>query len=526
MINLCLPNFNPRIQCNKVCADGYEVSNLISADPVKRKCGFRAEYFIKPPLHVTVSFPFNVELCRIDLEVSVGFQNSLGLDIYTCRTCSQTMTWSENSLQNSQPAGPAFSDNDVFTLVGKVVLKNQNKVSFRHKAYKPRPPFNEFNEPSAVDNHTSVQDLWNKGQFSLTNVNHLRICITYVSGGSLPCLRKVDIWGQPSRSSPRKLIEHIFKVYQEHKAEQSVPAVNQRNASTALSSNTASDSLQPDAHGSLLTSESIPEEFLDPITSEIMVLPMLLPSGKVIDQSTLDKYSRSEATWGRVPNDPFTSVPFSRHSKPVPHLTLKARLDYFLLHSTIPGYTVVGRSRVGFVASSAVKRKSDSIQDADVNPVSERISACTSSNSTAVSNSDEKRFKAEVKNLQKSEKDLGLVSHEQKLSQSLDSALASVLSTFPSFTAKQGQDKPQPVGGSNADYLQGSPRVMDALYIRASIWETGGTDEDGFAGYVGLLHLLLSGNEMLFDLLNSSSRLFVHQGVGPWQLNTQPQMVE
>ncbi|XP_072112780.1 RING finger protein 37 [Mobula birostris] len=453
MINLCLPNFHPRIQCNKVCADGYDVSNLISADPVKTRCGFRAEYFIKPPLHVTVSFPFNVELCRIDLEVS-GLQNSLGLDIYTCTTCNKTQAWTENSFQSSQPACQTFTDKDVFTLVGKVVLKNQNKVSFRHKAYKPRAPFNELNELSAVDSHTSKQDLWNKGQFSLTNINHLRICITYVSGGRVPCFRKLDIWGQPSRSSPLKLIESVFKAYQEYKAEQSIPVIKQGIASTAPSNNTPGDSLQPSTHGSPLPGGSIPEEFLDPITSEIMVLPMLLPSGKVIDQSTLDKYSRNEATWGRVPNDPFTGVPFSHHSKPVPHLTLKARLDYFVLHSTIPGHDIVGRSRVGFVASSAVKRKSDSIQDADMNPVSEQISACTSSNYSSVSDSNEKRFKAEVKEPQKSEKSLGLVSHEQKLAQSLDSALASVLSTFPSFTAKQSQYKLQPAGGSNADCLQ------------------------------------------------------------------------
>lgn len=452
MINLCLPCFKPRIQCNKVCADGYDVDNLISADPVKRKCGFRAEYFIKPPLHVTVSFPFNVELCRIDLEVSLPLQSSIGLDIYTCTTCSKTLTWNENSIQTSQPAGQAFLDNDVFTLVGKVILK-QNKVSFRHIAYKPRPPFHALNEPSAIDHCTSLQDLWNKGQFSLTSINHLRICITFVSGGRLPCLKRVDIWGQPSRSSPRKLVQSIFKVYQEYKAEQSIPRIKQGNASIASSSDTPSHSREPDAGGSLLISGSIPEEFLDPITSELLVLPMLLPSGKVIDQSTLDRHSRCEATWGRVPNDPFTGVPFSRHCKPVPHSTLKARLDHFLLHSPIPGHTVVGRTRVGFVASSAVKRKSDSTQANDVNPGSEQMSAC-STNSAVILYSDQKRFKAEIKELQKPERDLGSVSHEQKLTQSLDNALASVLSVFPSFTARQRQDKSQPADGSNTDRLQ------------------------------------------------------------------------
>ncbi|XP_067885040.1 RING finger protein 37 [Heterodontus francisci] len=443
-LNFCLPHFSPRIQCNKVCADGYEVSNLISADPVKRQCGFRTEYFIKPPIHITVSFPFNVELCRIDVGVSAGLQSSMGLDIYTCTTCSKNERWNEVSSQNSQLAGQAFSDNDVFTLVGKAVLKNQNKVTFRHKAFKPRAPFNDFNEPSAVADSTLVQDLWNKGQFSLTNINHLRICITCVSGGSLPCLRRVDIWGQPSRSSPCKVIERVFTVYQKYKAGQSIPTVKHENVSVASTSNTPSVSQQPVTNGSPKTTGNIPEEFLDPITSELMVLPMLLPCGKVVDQSTLEKYSQCEATWGRVPNDPFTSVPFSRHSKPVPHSTLKTRLDYFLLHTTIPDRAVVGRTRVGFVASSAVKRKSDSVQDVTTNTALEGISTGTSGNSTAVSDCAEKRFKAEMKELQ----DLGTASHEQRLSQSLDNALASALSTFPSFTARQSQDKTQSAVGS------------------------------------------------------------------------------
>ncbi|XP_067838174.1 RING finger protein 37 [Heptranchias perlo] len=451
-LNLCLPHFRPRIECNKVCADGYEVSNLISADPVKRECGFRAECFVKPPIYATISFPFNVEICRIDIVVSTGFQSSFGLAIHTCTTGKKNMTWNEISTQNSQLAGQAYSDNDVFTLVGKAKLKKQNKVSFRHKAFQPKPPFNEL-QPAAVDDNTLVQDMWNKRHFSLKNINHLRISITHVLGGTLPCLRRVDIWGQPAWSCPRKVIESVFKVHQQYKAGRSIPTVKQENVSFAPSSSAPSDSLQPGSSGPPMTTANIPEEFLDPITSEIMVLPMLLPCGKVIDQSTLDKYSQSEAVWGRVPNDPFTSVPFSRHSKPVPHPTLKARLDHFLLHTTIPDRTVVGRTRVGFVASSAVKRKSDSIQDVTLNPASELISSYTSWNSTAVSDCGEKRFKAETKELQEPGQDLGTVSHEQRLSQSLDSALASALSTFPSFTARQRQDKPQPAGGSNVNSI-------------------------------------------------------------------------
>ena len=62
------------------------------------------------------------------------------------------------------------------------------------------------------------------------------------------------------------------------------------------------------------------------------MLPMLLPSGVSVDNSTLDEYQKREASWGRPPNDPFTSVPFTSTSQPLPNPQLKSRIDHFLLH--------------------------------------------------------------------------------------------------------------------------------------------------------------------------------------------------
>lgn len=76
---------------------------------------------------------------------------------------------------------------------------------------------------------------------------------------------------------------------------------------------------------------SIPEDFLDPITQEVMMLPMLLPSGVSVDNTTLEEHQKREATWGRPPNDPFTGVPFTSTSRPFPNPQLKSRIDYFLL---------------------------------------------------------------------------------------------------------------------------------------------------------------------------------------------------
>lgn len=96
-------------------------------------------------------------------------------------------------------------------------------------------------------------------------------------------------------------------------------------------------------HDNLLTllvssnDTSIPEDFLDPITQEVMLLPMLLPSGMSVDNSTLEEHQKREATWGRAPNDPFTGVPFTSSSQPLPNPQLKARIDQFLLQRGIMG---------------------------------------------------------------------------------------------------------------------------------------------------------------------------------------------
>jgi len=50
----------------------------------------------------------------------------------------------------------------------------------------------------------------------------------------------------------------------------------------------------------------MPLEFLDAITHEVMTCPLLLPCGQTVDKTTLDRYCKEEAVWGRAPSDPFT----------------------------------------------------------------------------------------------------------------------------------------------------------------------------------------------------------------------------
>ncbi len=64
----------------------------------------------------------------------------------------------------------------------------------------------------------------------------------------------------------------------------------------------------------------VPTKFLDAITYEIMLLPMLLPSGHYVDRSTVDKLANSDSLYGRSPTDPFTGKFQSIHLFPVAEL--------------------------------------------------------------------------------------------------------------------------------------------------------------------------------------------------------------
>ncbi|KAM5246195.1 RING finger protein 37 isoform 2-T2 [Ctenodactylus gundi] len=480
VINLCLPQFRPRIHCNKISADGYEVENLISEDLTKRSHGFRTEYFIKPPVYVTVSFPFSVEICRINIDLPAGVgQNVTGLEMYTSALCSRA-SLSVSECQPLGPAQPSLPDKEAFTLVGKVLLRNQNQVVFSHRGFKARPPFSpmEVTLPSPA---VVAQELWNKGALSLSHVAHLKICITHVTGNGVPCIKRLEVWGQPAKTCSQEVIDSVLLV-----ASESLPHSLALQTPALLMESDCDPAGQPEGQQAPFSLQElskviqdVPEEFLDPITLEIMPCPMLLPSGKVIDQSTLEKCNHSEATWGRVPSDPFTGVAFTPHSQPLPCPSLKARIDHFLLQHSITDCHLLGRAQPALavtpssIALSSRKRKMEQADQTADSSLAGNAS-CFSPTSLLVSSTTSEHTAKKMKatgepDLTHMDCSTGPVTHEQKLSQSLELALMSTLGSMPSFTTRLARGQLQhpgtrgssssgrPCCGSAWEYLR--PRV-------------------------------------------------------------------
>lgn len=147
----------------------------------------------------------------------------------------------------------------------------------------------------------------------------VKITIKYTRARCTPVMKKVEIWGQPAISCTVEDVSKITMAWRRAVAPQ-VPA--QRAIEV-----TANKSSPANISPTLV----FPDEFLDALTYEVMALPMVLPSGKIVDRSTLDRCQRNDECWGRMAADPFTGQCFTELRKPLFDAALKSRIDKFLM---------------------------------------------------------------------------------------------------------------------------------------------------------------------------------------------------
>uniref|UniRef100_G3NU06 U-box domain containing 5 n=1 Tax=Gasterosteus aculeatus TaxID=69293 RepID=G3NU06_GASAC len=420
VLNLCLPAFHTTVECNKLCADGYDVTNLLSADPTLRRRGFKLEYFLRPPVQVTLKFGFQVELCRVDVELW-----SWGMD--RGQVCKRLEISTSSDTLPTQNSDQGHKD---FKLVGRCELTEETHVCFTRPNFTPRPPF--VSPPPPRPSTSRKEELWSRGLQSLGAVTQLRVTLPFGGSASALGLKALAVWGQPARCCPA---EEVDRIQRDHAAsERRVPRP------VFFTPSGSRDKPTPQA-----------EDFLDQITQEVMLLPMLLPSGVSVDSTTLEEHQKSEATWGRAPNDPFTGVPFTSTSQPLPNPQLKSRIDRFMLQKgTMRRDGAVGRQGEGenpqasrLVASKVDKSSEDSTAETQRLPQTKRQRSITCS----------LKFRFEppppispadlyfVSTFYSLSRHAALLpsgsSHEQRLSASLDEALLSALQGRPSFTSNQ-----------------------------------------------------------------------------------------
>lgn len=317
-INFCQEHHSPVISSSHVCRDGYDVHNLIAINQAIKKNGFWAEYFIRPPVDILIKFPIPIEISHILLGVKIGENQTTGLEI-----------WSQYLSANNH-----CNTEEKFELIGKRFNITESYLLFINNQYSPRKHFSKL--PKNILSSNIVTYRFNaKFYANLSSVNSLRISLIKVLRSDSPVLSKLEVWGQPARSCQESIVLSVLEAEQNYLPSSSTTSSNNKDQFCK----TDSQDLENQNLTEIVDNYSfdddddldIPSEFIDPITCEIMTLPVVLPSGHTVDQSTIEKYIETEASWGRFPNDPFTGVLFKSDQKPVPNSSLKVRIDQFLI---------------------------------------------------------------------------------------------------------------------------------------------------------------------------------------------------
>ena len=294
LLNFCDPRLRPEIQCSTVSTEGYEVNNLIS-DSDK---GFLAYACIKPPVNIDITFLCNIHINHILIWPCVGSQKSSGFQLYAKTSNDTSVPYgllAAGFLDHSN-AGLLFYPSDV-----------------NHETIAAPPNFlKRYIKPSL--------------RYLATYMSNLRICVCKTEN-SVPALGKIEVWGTVSPRCGKDTVASIYTLWSKQHTFVCETAGKSETTSPPV---TVVNSREEKLESSL----PVPESFLDAITWEIMTQPILLPSGKIVDQSTLQKHEETEALWGRRLTDPFTGIPFSEDRKPVIASALKMRIDKFLLENS------------------------------------------------------------------------------------------------------------------------------------------------------------------------------------------------
>ena len=237
----------------------------------------------------------------------------------------------------------------VFTLIGKYFILDSNMrgiclVSSMHTPMACGSTVSSTSTDSLVR-----QELNSRQSKNLNLVKSLRVRIIKTSGSSVPALASVQAWGYLAYSCPAPLARSILSKWRTSNIIQQRPVCDSAAAAAAVDAaahlhrvgkeeegnKEAHENAAAPSYSSLADDDfQIPQEFLDALTFEIMALPVRLPSGNVIDERTLERFTQQEAIWGRSPSDPFTGQLITDTRRPLYDTSLKQRIDSFLLNES------------------------------------------------------------------------------------------------------------------------------------------------------------------------------------------------
>lgn len=252
---------------------------------------------LKPPATIVIKLSCNIELHSIRIWTCIGSLKSTKIEIY-----------SRNS-------------NEQFT-----------KICAQTALEEPGINFSQYQTVDSSDILKPSQ-FFRSASYMIKNVNEFQVCIKETQK-SPPVIKKIEIWGKCSKSNTQEDNKSIMELWD-----------RQINPSQKFSVRTNPKQQLVEFNEQVDSELLIDDDFLDCITYEIMSIPMILPSGKIVDQNTILKHNLYEEKLGRSPSDPFTFQIYTNTRKPILNAALKGRIDAFLLkNSENPELKGVGRT--------------------------------------------------------------------------------------------------------------------------------------------------------------------------------------
>ncbi|KAK4875064.1 hypothetical protein RN001_011486 [Aquatica leii] len=277
LLNFVDSKLLPKVTTTAQCTEYHEVENLISDNFLVRSRGFVADTTTKPPIEVTFELLCPINLHYIILSKNLNNDHGVMIEILTKKG-------------NGNFVSIAFEQ---FISNGIIICNPSKKF------------------PTNLDQnyHKSFFKSHTVSSFSTADWVKIKIVKTQ---RSVPSLGRVEIWGEVSRICSDATLKAIDRLITEK-----IPPVQNKK----LTEISLKDDLE------------IPDDFKDSLTFEVMAIPVTLPSGNTVDQSTLDKCIQNDLQYGRIASDPFTGQNFTDVRKPILNVALKHRIDMFLLQN-------------------------------------------------------------------------------------------------------------------------------------------------------------------------------------------------
>ena len=328
---------------SSLTVDGYDITNLFSMEAASRSKGMLLERFIRSPVTLSAQLKFPLQLLYILIELRLDYNDIIKLTVGT----SKEVRPIKNSFNVRRDEGDSNSIimlvfNDP-TKLDSVSLPEAVTGSNLHAKYTSQSL--SINTVSQPPQPLPISIPIHAGKPVITS--DININILHWTGHKPLLIKSLELWTQLPMKGRRhgsidslKLFEDFKQSLMNRRARYTCSRVPLVYNSSEEGRKRKREREEETSINKELKLTDPPLKYTDSITHNLMALPVLLPSGHYVDQSTVDKSIELDTINGRPPTDPFTGVPYT--SRPMFCPLLKASIDEYVSSLQVQGERTVG----------------------------------------------------------------------------------------------------------------------------------------------------------------------------------------